>query len=39
MDVTIPLFRISQPSENLFKAQAAILLKECKALDGLVDQR
>jgi len=35
MDVTIPLFRISQPTENLFKAQVAILLKECKALHGL----
>jgi hypothetical protein len=36
MDVTIPLFRISQPTENLFKAQVAILLKECKELHGLV---
>jgi hypothetical protein len=35
MDVTIPLFRISQPTENLFKAQVAILLKECKLLHGL----
>ena len=35
MDVTIPLFRISQPTENLFKAQVAILLKECKALHVL----
>ena len=41
MDVTIPLFRISQPPENLFKAQVATLLKECKARHGLVnkDQR
>ena len=38
MDVTIPLFRISQPSENLFKAQVAILLKECKALHGLANK-
>ena len=36
MDVTIPLFRISQPTENLFKAQVVILLKECKALHVLV---
>lgn len=36
MDVTIPLFRISQPTENLFKAQVAILLKECKVLHKLV---
>lgn len=36
MDVTIPLFRISQPKENLFKAQVSILLKECKALHGLI---
>jgi hypothetical protein len=35
MDVTIPLFRISQPHENLFKAQVATLLKECKVLHGL----
>jgi len=35
MDVTIPLFRISQPTENLFEAQVAILLKECKLLHGL----
>ncbi len=38
MDVTIPLFRISQPSENLFKAQVATLLKECKAQHGLVNK-
>lgn len=38
MDVTIPLFRISQPPENLFKPQVAILLKECKALHGLANQ-
>ena len=36
MDVTIPLFRISQPTENLFTAQVVILLKECKALHVLV---
>lgn len=35
MDVNIPLFRISQPTENLFKAQVARLLKECKLLHGL----
>lgn len=35
MDVTIPLFRISQPAENLFKAQVAKLLKECKSLHRL----
>jgi hypothetical protein len=35
MGVTIPLFRISQPKENLFKAQIARLLKECKVLHGL----
>ncbi len=35
MVVTIPLFRISQPKENLFKAQIARLLKECKVLHGL----
>ena len=35
MDVTIPLFRISQPTENLFKAQVVILQKECKALHVL----
>ena len=35
MDVTIPLFRISQPTENLFKTQVARLLKECKVLHGL----
>ena len=35
MDVTIPLFRISQPTENPFKAQVARLLKECKVLHGL----
>jgi hypothetical protein len=38
MDVTIPLFRISQPPENLFKAQVATLLKECKARHGLVNK-
>ena len=35
MGVTILLFRISQPKENLFKAQIARLLKECKVLHGL----
>jgi hypothetical protein len=35
MVVTIPLFRISQPKENLFKAQVVRLLKECKVLHGL----
>jgi hypothetical protein len=35
MDVTFPLFRISQPTVNLFKAQVAGLLKECKVLHGL----
>jgi hypothetical protein len=35
MVVTIPLFRISQPKENLFKAQIARLQKECKVLHGL----
>ena len=35
MDVTIPLFRISQPTVNLFKAQVARLIKECKVLHGL----
>lgn len=41
MDVTIPLFRISQPTESLFKVQVKTLLKECKARRGLVnkDQR
>jgi len=38
MDVTIPLFRISQPPENLFKPQVATLLKECKARHGLVNK-
>ena len=38
MVVTIPLFRISQPTENLFKAQVATLLKECKAQHGLVNK-
>ena len=38
MEVTIPLFRISQPPENLFKAQVAILLKECKSLHGLANK-
>jgi hypothetical protein len=38
MYVTIPLFRISQPPENLFKPQVAILLKECKALHGLANK-
>jgi hypothetical protein len=38
MDVTIPLFRISQPPENLFKPQVASLLKECKALHGLANK-
>ena len=35
MGVTIPLFCISQPKENLFKAEIARLLKECKVLHGL----
>ena len=41
MDVTIPLFRISQLLESLFKTQVATLLKECKARHGLLnkDQR
>ncbi len=41
MDVTIPLFRISQPPNSLFKVQVKTLLKECKARHGLVnkDQR
>ena len=41
MDVTIPLFRISQPPDSLFKVQVKTLLKECKARHGLVnkDQR
>jgi uncharacterized coiled-coil protein SlyX len=38
MDVTIPLFRISQPPENLFKPLVATLLKECKARHGLVNK-
>ena len=38
MDVTIPLFRISQPPESLFKPQVATLLKECKARQGLVNK-
>ena len=38
MDVTIPLFRISQPPENLFKPLVATLLKECKARHGLVNR-
>jgi len=38
MDVTIPLFRISQPPENLFKAQVATLLNECKARHALVNK-
>lgn len=41
MDVTIPLFRISQPPDSLFKVQVKTLLKECKARHELVnkDQR
>jgi uncharacterized coiled-coil protein SlyX len=38
MEVTIPLFRISQPPENLFKPLVATLLKECKARHGLVNK-